>query len=271
MRYEPTDDILDTAKNVLSYLRNNLSLFIDVLRPVLPLLVTCAFFDVIMTEILYEPEDENSFVLGGIFSAYFMTVFIINWHRVIIYGPGNYTPMQAFSPKKHEIVFLGMAIAVGLLIGFGSGLAVGVLFGLFGVPGLILGAFVVIGVLLVATKLSFYFPAKAIDKSITLGQSFNMTDGYVVKLLVTNLLANLVMILFMLGLLLLMAVFSFFLGLMLQGFISAQVLGTVIGMVFIIPFIVVNAAMTALGVSVISNYYLIAKNTWTEPMRKPMP
>jgi hypothetical protein len=250
--YQPTLDISETAKNITFFREANMSAFWEIYRPLIPYILALNFLDAVISDI-YFSESKNGFGLGGLVAAYFTTVLVISWHRVIIHGPDNYEPMNLFKPQKHELVFIGM----GVLIAFGVSLvSFGLIFGAAMTKSVViifLAVLAVFALIYGAYRLCFYFPAQAVNASITLNQAFRMTKGYLWKLIASSLWASskilllyialvVVGIVVFLGLIAIVGEgFSYTLGFFLVGIISA---------VYFQPL------LTIIGVTALSNYYL---------------
>ncbi|PCJ97789.1 MAG: hypothetical protein COA45_08865 [Zetaproteobacteria bacterium] len=110
-----------------------------------------------------------SFVLQ-ISIGYCFAVIAVSWHRLVLLGRGNYEPMDFLKPQKHELDFVIMWTMLGTIL-----------------PASMVFFFQIDLWLIVLTliilpylffKVSFYFPAKALNSSVSLKSSFQLTSGY---------------------------------------------------------------------------------------------
>ncbi|NCT40119.1 MAG: hypothetical protein GW778_00450 [Alphaproteobacteria bacterium] len=260
IHFTPTLGIKDTAKNVNHFIKENMEVFWDVFKPLIPYIVALHLFDIVITN-FFMPIDAKSgeridFTLGGLIAGYFYTCLAITWHRVVIHGPDNFTPMNPFKPKKSELAFIGMGIALfaGIFVG-------GFIFGLLAAiinPFLLI---LIIPFIFFATyawlKCMFYFPSKATGNTITLKQSFEMTKGYMWKMYAAYIVAFIKLFLILIGLVIVMGM-----AVAALGFASAK-LGlnesltmSVVQTMFVIPLTVFfQPIFTIIWVTVLSNYY----------------
>lgn len=115
-------------------------------------------------------------VVTNIAIAYCFAVIAIGWHRLVLLGSKNYEPMSFLNPQKCELEFVFLWTLIGTLLPFipefmivGGGY---VFFPVF-------FAFVLFPYL--SFKISYYFPAKALNSEVTLFHSFKLTKGYLGK------------------------------------------------------------------------------------------
>ena len=254
----PTLGIKETAANIGNFFRENKETLWSILKPLLPWIIGLYALDILVT-VMFMADSEHEFGLGGFIAGYFFTCLIISWHRVVIYGAQNAVPMNPFKPQKHEWVFLGM----GLLLGLCAALA-GFIFGLIFFPiSPALGALMVFLLMPVAVyigfRFTFYFPAKAVNNSITLKESFRLTKGYVFKLLSASFIASLK---YIVGLVVYFVVIFLMLGLfstILGDLGNNAVMQGIFGFFFSLPVLIYfYPILIVVGVTAISNYYLYA-------------
>ena len=248
--FNTTLGIKDTAQNVKDFISTNHDLFLSLWKPLIPYVFGLTVLDIIVTSFFM--DDDSEFSLGGIIASYFMVALVISWHRVVIHGPDNFTAMNPFKPQKHELVFMGVGVLLGLMF-----FIFGVISGLLGA---LMGTYVLVPLLIVAMigsfyimyKLSFYFPAKAVNSAITFKQSFDLTKGYCWKMVLATLLAALKIILLMI---LYIVIASLVLG-GLASFLSGPIAESILTILLVTPIVLyVQPMVTLIGVTVLSNYY----------------
>lgn len=188
--FTPTLPIRETAKNARAFVRENQDVFWTILKPLLPFIITFEMLNIFIDHWIF-PDGSKKLNIGSMMGSYFLGALMISWHRVVIHGPDRYVPMNPFKPKRNELAFI--FVPTGLLILYIVIAAIfSVLSAKFGGPVIaviILAALSIFG-LVALFKIAFYLPAKAVDASITIGQSFKMTTGYVWKLLSAGFLSS---------------------------------------------------------------------------------
>lgn len=252
--FTPTLGIKDTSRNIKEYVKTYNDELWRIFKPLIPFIAVLHLFDAVISDLFF-PNSKNGFVLGGLVVSYFYTCLVISWHRVVIEGPNNYTPMNPFKPKRHELVFIGM----GFLIGICSFLLIGVPF----IGGAVLkiyalslvGLLMILVVIYVAYRLCFYFPAKAVNADITLGKAFDLSKGYLLNIMGASFLASLkiigFMVLYILGAGVLVAVVMGVTGSSDFSFTAKFILGVPVNLYF-------QPILTVIGVTALSNFYLYA-------------
>lgn len=178
--YEATLGIRETGKNARVFMKNNQAILWSIFKPFTGYILALLALDLAIN-MMFFTDSEDGFMLGAIVSSYFYAALMISWHRVIIEGPDKFIPVDPFKPKKHELVFMGMAVLLSLfgflIIGASFGLGV-----LLGKVGMIFGS--IIGIVLffyLIFRFSFYFPAKAVNTPLTLKEAFKLSKGYALK------------------------------------------------------------------------------------------
>ena len=261
IHFTPTLGIKDTARNVNTFIKDNMQVFWDIFKPYMPYIAGLYLVDLLVTEFLMptnaETGETTEFALGGLIAGYFYTCLAITWHRVVIHGADDYVAVNPFKPKKSELAFIGMGIA--LIIGF---FLMSVLFGV--AVAIISPVLIILMIPIMAIawyfwmKCMFYFPSKATGNSITLKQSISMTKGYVWKLFAAYIVAALKLTL----LVLLYAIGgAMILGLLFIAVTSlpsplSSVLVVVLGLGYTLPLILFFQPIFAIiWVTVLSNYY----------------
>ena len=187
-RFEPSFEVQETSQNTREFVAHNMDVMWRIFKPLAPYIAFFTVLDIAITE-LYMPIDPDTglhrdFALGSLIAGYFQTCLVISWHRVVIHGADDYTPMNPFKPTKAELKFIGAIIAIVALIIF-SALVVMIPLAIIGnfVLVYIIGFIAILMLIKVGLKLSFYFPARATGNKITFRESFRMTNGYIMKLL----------------------------------------------------------------------------------------
>ncbi len=221
-------------------------------RPTEGLTGTLDFLAAVQNNSLSHPLVWVAQIINVLF-AYCFAVIAVSWHRLVLLGRERYEPMKINAPQRHELNFVGVWVLIGTIVPFimtyyGSMNFV-VLFSMTLLPYLIF-------------KISFYFPAKALDSHISFQDSFRLTNGYFWKSIFTSFRAfwRVILVLF---------VVVFF-----AAFIGAAIGQTLFGTSDVDPFLkgaynqVVNQAFqtvivvfffqplfTVLGVTILSNFY----------------
>lgn len=258
--FVPTLGIKETSRNVQDFVREHKSVFWDIFKPLIPYIAGLILLDVVITILIgVNPEtgEYTQLNIGSLLANYFFTCLVISWHRVVIHGPDQYVRMNPLKPQKSELAFIGMGILI-----FMAPMFFGFLFGFLGAlvhPGIMFLLIpLVILLILIILKVVFYFPSKATGNSITLRQSFTMTDGYVWKMFAANILAALKLFFILIGFLIVAAVF---LGIMAVVFAAVfpdfmHSIGFVLGFSMMLPVVFYFQPLFAIiAVTVLSNYY----------------
>ncbi len=262
--FTPTLGARDTSKNVKEFVKDNKEIFWKILKPLLPWIVGLHLVDAVLTAIFFA-ESERGFALGSLVASYFYTCLVITWHRVVIHGPDNYITMNPFKPKRHELVFIGMGILLTILGGLLVALSIAA-FLIHAVLGVLAVITALLGITYLGYKFCFYFPAKAVDNSIKLKDSFYLTQGYFWTFMGAVFLAPLKYIFF----LLLYFIIAFpILGgiiMMTSGSSSISIIANLLGFAISIPIIAyLIPLLYVIGVTVLSNYYQHAIQNKTLP------
>jgi hypothetical protein len=264
MHYTPTLNIMETSRNIRNFVNANKSTLFEIFRPFAPYIVGLMLIDTIITLFMQKSGSAHQFQLGHILSGYFLIVLIITWHRVVIHGPDNYERMNPFKPKKSEWIFMGMwiflsvaTVVICVVVG-----AVSIMFGAFSLIIALTG--LLIGAIYIGYKVCFYFPARAVNSSITLKQSFSLTKGYIWKLVGATFMASLKT----LGLLFLYMLFVV-ISISVTGYIfGAGVITHIVGFLLALPTtLYFQPLLTAYGVTGLSNYYMHAMQNKAEAHR----
>ena len=253
---QPTFAIRETSRNIKDFMANNQDAFWRILKPLLPWIILLHFVDIVMT-LLYFSDSQNGFIGGSLIASYFYSCLVISWHRVVIFGADRTEIMNPFKPKKHELVFVGVGLLL-MVLAFVAGVLSALSF--LVLKNMILTA-IVIGVVILCAmylgyRICFYFPAKATDNSISLGEAFRLTKGYFWKVMTVPFLAALkpilIMFLYLLGAGIIAGVIVTLLG-------NDQVVSSIFQFVVFLPVIgYFYPVLYTIFVVSVSNYYLHA-------------
>ncbi len=262
--FTPTYRTKETSRNIRIFIEDNMPIFWQIMKPLMPFIVGLLFLDAVLDAFVLPQEGEHTpqSGIGSLLSSYFYTALVIDWHRVVIHGPENFTPMNPLKPKKHELAFLGMGIVLG--IGLFLIMIVAMLPGVFlGPVGIFLSVILALGsVFYFGYKFSFYFPAKAVDNAITFRESFRLTKGYLWKLIATGIRASA-----KLWLLLLAYILVVFAVMASMAFITSGTGPLFHLVVFLIQLpmaLYFQPLLTIIGVTALSNYYMHAMQNKAE-------
>ena len=255
----PTVGIIETGNNVRLYTKQHKEAFWNILNPLLPWILGLVFVDLIVN--IAVPFFNGKFGLGGLLISYFYTCFVISWHRVMIEGPDNATPMNPFKPERSDWAFIGMGLGIGLaafLVIFLSGLTMAI----SPVIGGLLTLIVVLALIICFPKVSLYFPAKAVRQHMSLADSFAATNGYVLKIITAPLVASWRIFLVVFAYVILMGLaMAVIMPLMLpadpENMEQINPMLMIVMCIFELPFVIYfQPILYALGVGILSNYYL---------------
>lgn len=272
--FEPAFEISEATAKVKSFMKENKQIFWDVYGPLMPYFLGCVLIDIFGSPFIGEWFS----LFTDIFLGYLTFSLVITWHRVVIHGADNYVPVNLLLPEKSELAFMGMGLllAVIAVIGFTFMGALGSIAGPLG--GLLFVLISVFLALFIFSRLSFYFPAKATDSPLTLGQAYKLSEGYIWKIFSVGVLSQLRMILILILYYIVLAIILFFVARGLspafsltenidEKFINIVVAGMLIslGKILILPIsIYMQPLMIVYGVTVLSNYYQHAMQHKTE-------
>ncbi len=252
--FTPTLFSKETGKNVRGFVKEHNDELLKIIKPLAPFIAGLYLFDAIISEFFFT-QSEHEFSLGMILATYFYMCLVISWHRVVIKGPENYTPMNPFKPKRHELAFIGVGILIGILILIVAVVFVGsAAFMQSGVMGVV-AAIAIVAAIYASYRLMFYFPAKAVGASITLREAFDMTKGYLWKIICASFRASIRLVLIALLYSMILAGLSFSYAYIAHTVSGAYLLGFILGLPLILY---IQPLLTVLGVTVLSNYYLHA-------------
>ncbi len=253
--FQPTFGVKDTAHNIKSFINTHTQIIWDLFKPLAPYIIGLLLLDAVITDLFFA-QSKGKFQLGEVLASYFWTCFVISWHRVVIHGPENYVLVNPFSPKRHELVFLGMGIATVLALIVASSSVMALALFMKNPIASLLGVVTVLILAYCLMRVCFYYPSKAVNSNLTLMQAFHMSRGYIWRIMCASFLGSFKVILMFVGAIFVLAIL--FSG-VLYGLTS--VLGpfpaNTIGFLFLSPAIFYfSPFLYAYGVTSLSNYYL---------------
>lgn len=229
IEYMKTMDIPKTQQDILAFINHTVSLS--------------------YTSVYFYIGFFSKLLIGYCFAS-----IAVSWHRLVLLGHDRYEPMSPLAPTRSELHFILMWTAIGTLLPFLLGVVSGINF----------WSVVLLAIILpyLTFKISFYFPAKALDSHLSFKQSFHLTNGYFWKSVFLGFRSFWRVTLVFAAIGLLMGAFggmlarSFYYDDMTSAFIrgaynqmATQPFQTVITVFFFQPL------LTVLGVTVLSNYY----------------
>lgn len=246
----------ESALQVRNFVKDQHDVFLDLLRPMIPYIAGFHLLDALITDAFFQDSKHGFSLFGSLISPYFLTVLIISWHRVVIHGRGNYTAMNPFSPKYHEMMFIVTGLMIVLIPMFSLflvGVLVKSIVGVSGLPIVLLP--LAVAAIYCMYRCCLIFPALAVGTDITLKQAFFLSNGYLLKVFCSTILSVwrivLLTVVYMIAAVGLMSALS--------PVLSLSTAGNTIGFIFMLPVIAyLDPLMTVLGVTVLSNYYMHA-------------
>lgn len=294
--FQPTFGVKDASLNVKEFIKSHKSEFKHIMGKIMPFLIITActliyvnhflLMDAIevmkngsvpktVNDIIQNTRDMQALsyskplyyvgILLQVLLAYCFAVLAVSWHRLILLGADNCEPMSFLKPKKHEIEFIMMWTMIGIIIPHVLSFLMNL-----NMASVIISTLVLPYIFL---KISFYFPAKAVNSHITFVSSFKLTKGYVWKMFLALIRANLKLICILLVVSIIigavgggiaLAIFSdeitssYMKGAYQQ--VAIQPLQVLVQVLYFQPL------FTVLGVSVLSNYYQYALQNKLEGM-----
>lgn len=255
----------EAGKNVRMFLKDNKDMMWQIFQPFMIGIAGMMGVSILLVAI--------SHMIYGVFSiifslaiTYLYGCFSISWHRAAILGTENMRPVNPLKPRKSELMFILMpfflivpTIILYMICAF-------ILAKILPVPLVMILGFVAMGVIgWVFLRLSFYFPAKAVEASVSLKDAFYLTKGYVWKLLCSGFFSSWRIMLVVMAYMFITALIAF--GLLAMSGVNAETLksgtGTflhaLIEIIINLPIMLYfNPILYALGVGCLSNYYMHA-------------
>jgi hypothetical protein len=201
--------------------------------------------------------------------GYLFAVIAISWHRLILLGEDHYRPMKVFAPQKHEIEFLIALAIISAVIPFTLQIFALSQFSMN--SGLVMLLFPISILLIYAYfKISFYFPAKAVNASIDLKTSFYLTKGYFWKMFGAYIFSSWRVSLAMFGVIMGLSFAIIPVAILSStGESGSPSLMIMIQSLVYLPVILYfQPLLTVLGVSILSNYYQHALQNKQPPQVK---
>lgn len=114
------------------------------------------------------------------------TVFLVDWHRLVLLGPRPETTGARLRVTKRDLRFLGRAILVGLLSSLIAAVPTAVFMpGLLAMPGgmLVVILFATLLAVTAMVALGLVLPATAVDRNYGIGDSWRATKTVLPRLL----------------------------------------------------------------------------------------
>jgi hypothetical protein len=252
----PTFGIIETGRNVRAYTKANMPALWDQVKVIAPFIIGLLFFDALVNS--FVPAVKEKFGLGGLLASYFYTCFVISWHRIVMQGADAAQTVNPLKPEKSDWAFIGMGI--GLAVALIVVLILSSFLAILGPIGAVLLILVIVAVAVAFIKFCLYFPAKALRGHMSLKDSFHATKGYLWKIFAAPVVASWRVYLATFGYVLLMIGILMGVGYM-SGAMGAGEPSTPVvmltGFVLSLPIMLIfYPIMYALGVGVLSNYYL---------------
>ena len=253
--FTPTDGTLPTFKNAFGYMRHNLPLFWSVLKNYLPYFLAAQVIGLAVGLVIRLPE-----LTVALMNAYVLTFFAIQWHRLIIQGPDQAHFINPIKPDKPALIFFGFSFASGLVAGLVGALSAAILMKVLGgFAGGILSLLIVGVILWAICRLSFVYPTLAITNILDVKGAFAATKGYVQPLILNG---ALIAIIALVPSLIVGAVMSplYFMTTNGSKKFPDTTMEHIAKVVMELPTnILLMPLFTALGVTVLSNFYLRAR------------
>lgn len=258
--YQPTGGILETGRKVRAFTTEYMPVFWDILKPLIPYLSLFLLLDLLFNEFVMTPDPETGkqYDVGifGIFSSYLITCIAITWHRVVIHGPDNYTPVNPLKPTKSELLFIGTILGIFIsffIIGFTFGVVTQLIMPML-MPVVLIGMIVFLAFL--AARLSFYFPSKATGGDLTLKQAYQLSRGYVLRLIFTPFVAMWRVIFLYIGYVIIGVAVMYGFGYIIGQAAGEGLLSVILLFLFGLPIqIYFEPLLAVMAVTVLSNFY----------------
>lgn len=251
-RFEPKYVSGEVGVSARNFVRENKSELWAIFKPLFPYIAGCHLLDAIISDAFFP---KAGFGLFGVIAIYFTMVLIISWHRVVIHGPDNYTPVNPFKPRRSELAFMGMGVLIGLgMVLIAGAFAAATAYTKAGIMGMIT-LFAIISCIYISYRMSFYFPAKAVGADISLKDSFRLSKGYLLRLFGAGIYASWRIMLVAFGYAMLVGIIVTIMA----NFISFASVQNTVAFILLLPMSAfIEPISTVLGVTVLSNYYLYA-------------
>lgn len=267
MHFTPALKMMAAAEKAHTFVKDNKNVLFEILKPLAPYIIVLLLLDTLVSVFLLPPKSETHFSLDSLLSGYFFAALTITWHRVVLHGVDNYTPMNPFRPKKNELIFIGLVLLfflTGIVICAASMVLIGTMLdsAILRLISLLIGFFIA---LYLGFRLSFCFPARATNSPITFKKSFILTRFYVLKMIGSTFMASLGVVVFMI---IYFLVGGFLFSTLVVNFtdiyppLNDLALNGIIHILFFILalpyYLYFQPLLVVYGVTVISNYYQYA-------------
>lgn len=270
--YEPTEKSWATVKNAFSYAWKNKGLVWKLILFYGPFLLLAFLLNAVAQVTSMEQYAHWAFfgliaALGDFILSVFVPIFVaVTWHRIVINGPEEVKFSNPLAPKRRDWKFLGFWFLIGFIaLIFMSALAGGAAFlavmlystipavsllvVLFGIALFVYGMYA-------ATRVSFIFPSIATDHNYPIKTIWRMSKGLVMKLWGAGFLSMLVMI----PLTILFVAFPAVLAFLISIVAGGKAMFAILGVLILAPiFIFIQVFFSVIGITLLSNYFMIAK------------
>jgi len=259
--FVPTFRVWKSVKNVLGFIKNNTDTLFQTIKFYAPFLVTVIIARALLVYIL--PTFAGPvYLLAELFIGWVTYNFLLSWHRIVQRGP-HADLAHPLKPDKRSLKFVGTSLLLIFLPTL-CALPFGFLTAATEPPlNIVFGVMLVAAVLAscyIFTRCIIVLPSIAADEPLTLKQAFHLAKGYFWKILLSCFLLSLVILLGMIVVGIIMGILGFIAGLFGAGQVS---LFTVL--LNIIAELIMNVGIapviSALGATLITNYYLHAKES----------
>ena len=242
--------ILETTKNVLNFMKDNAGMFWHYLKPYLPYLIVAHLAG--LAGKLAGWTGETGMDIGDMIAGFFVTCFMITWHRFVMFGPQRAVLVNPLMLKRHEWHYVMAAVVMGLFVF--SITAAGTLAGIL--PALVV-TIVTLGLLGVVlwgmVRFSPYFPAKAAGTDMSPAQAFTLSKGRAGAIAGSYLMVTIALFvpMYVVGLIL-VVIAALFAGLGDTARMAVQHIVMMPVDVVLVPMLAVGAA------TVLTNFYMLA-------------
>lgn len=271
-QYEPTEKSWATVKNAFSYAWKNKKLVWKLILFYGPFLLLALLLNAVAQVTSMEQYAHWAFfgliaALGDFILSVFVPIFVaVTWHRIVINGPEEVKFSNPLAPKKRDWKFLGFWLLIGfiafvfmsVLIGGGTFLAVtfyavapavSLLVVLLGITLFVYGVYA-------ASRFSLVLPSVATDHNYPIKTIWRMSKGLIMKLWGAGFLSMLVMI----PLTILFVAFPAIIAFLISAVAGGKAMFAILGVLVLAPiFIFMQVFFSVIGITLLSNYFMVAK------------
>lgn len=262
--FTPLANASEAALAARNLVRDNKTFLWSLFKPMLPALLALDALSAAV-QLGFAESHTAAKVIEALFQIigfYFYGLLGYSWHRFVLIGRDAVTPPDFFKPTSDQWRFLGylaLSAAASIVVMTVSAATGTVLLGKTGIiVGLLAG---IVFSVWIGYKLCFLLPSAAVGDGMTIRQSFTHTRGVFWKLLGSGFLASWrVAVVSALCVGTFVGVMTLLIG-SFEG--SALVLAAAFLNVFgtlAIMDVFFNPLLTVLGVTILSNYYLVLRN-----------